>query len=373
MSWMTSLSLARCNFSHFESLQLNYDTPEISTPCSWISVWDTSNKSLYSCFSTWTSHGVQILGVILSKIDRCMRRWSHEYSPNERILVNFFHLFVWKAIQYFPQPLNPLFLCMRLNGQKGYCILLSSPSHCQHVQVFIVGTRRPVQAVGFSRVWLGFPCHGHPAAALDLVSSRYSEVKAVIFYPLTSRQSQPYRPLANVPHGARYARRWRLRRHPLFFNPKYWCMSKCWCLFKYWFLSKYWCGLASLARFPCHGWPPCCPRSGVLVPLLRVRHSVALNEAFSLISWTGVLRSLFNSHFVIFWSEFHRAWRYRRRWHRWWPRTAPRYQISNWHWLGDDMFIAITLLLSLRHTFRATLRIELSAALRAEEVDMKQT
>ena len=32
---------------------------------------------------------------------------------------------------------------------------------------------------------------------------------------------------------------------------------------------------------------------------------------------------------MIFGSEYPRAWRCRRRWHRWWPRTAPRYQISD--------------------------------------------
>ena len=123
----------------------------------------------------------------------------------------------------------------------------------------------------------------------------------------------------------------------------------------------------SLAQLPCHGRPRCCSRSDILVPLLGVRNSVVLNKAFFLIIGTGSHRSCFISHSVIFGSEYPRAWRYRRRWRRWWPRTAPRYQISDWLRSGDDTFIVITLLLSFRHGLRVILRTELRAPLRAEK------
>ena len=97
-----------------------------------------------------------------------------------------------------------------------------------------------------------------------------------------------------------------------------------------------------LAQIPCHGRSRCCSRSDILVPLLGVRRSVVLNKAFFLMVGTGSHRSCFIPHFVIFGSEYPRAWTYRRRWRRWWARTAPRYQISDWLWFRDDSFIVIT-------------------------------
>ena len=64
------------------------------------------------------------------------------------------------------------------------------------------------------------------------------------------------------------------------------------------------CDILSLTRFPCHGRPPCGPHSGLLMPLLRVHHSISLNEVFLLIIGTGFRRSYFELHFVIFGSEF---------------------------------------------------------------------
>ena len=55
------------------------------------------------------------------------------------------------------------------------------------------------------------------------------------------------------------------------------------------------------------------------------------------------------------------------------PRTAPRYQIPDWLRFGDDLFIVVKFLLSLRHGFRAILITELRAALRAEKADIEQT
>ena len=78
----------------------------------------------------------------------------------------------------------------------------------------------------------------------------------------------------------------------------------------------------SLAQFPCHGRPRCCSRSDILVPLLGVRRSVVLNKAFFLTIGTGSHRSRFIPHFVIFGSEYPRAWTYRRRWRRWWARSS---------------------------------------------------
>ena len=62
-----------------------------------------------------------------------------------------------------------------------------------------------------------------------------------------------------------------------------------------------------LARFPCHVGRRCGPRSGLLMSLLRVRHSISLNEAFLLIIGPGFHRSSFKPHVVIFSSEFPRA------------------------------------------------------------------
>ena len=131
----------------------------------------------------------------------------------------------------------------------------------------------------------------------------------------------------------------------------------------------------SLAQLPCHGRPRCCSRSDILVLLLRVRSSVVLNKALFLFLIVGIgsHRSCFIPHFVIFGSEYPRAWWYRRRWRRWWLRTAPRYQISDWLRSGDDSFIVITFLLSSRYGFRSILRTELRAPLRAEKANFAHT
>ena len=83
----------------------------------------------------------RILGVILSKKDRCLQRWSHEYSPNKRILVTLFHLFVWRTIQQRSQLLTHFFF--EWDWSRKHWTLLSSPSHCQHPNFLTVGTGRP--------------------------------------------------------------------------------------------------------------------------------------------------------------------------------------------------------------------------------------
>ena len=120
--------------------------------------------------------------------NRCMHGWSHEYSPNKRILVTFFHLFAWRAKQYSSQPLIHFFFEWDWAGRKNIAF----------------------------------------------------------FFRLQATTSIPT------------------------FHSRYRATSTSCRIF------------SSLARFPCHGRPRCCLRSAVLVHLLRVRHSVALNETLFL-------------------------------------------------------------------------------------------
>ena len=115
MSWMSSLSLARCNLSHFELTQIESHTPEFSNFLFFADqCLSRIEQFLYSWFLTCISYGV-----IFSKKDCCMHRWSHEYSPNNRMLINSFLHIAWKKIQYNSQPLIHFFFEWDWTGRKN--------------------------------------------------------------------------------------------------------------------------------------------------------------------------------------------------------------------------------------------------------------
>ena len=98
MSLITSSSFTRDSHSRVQVLQLNSDTPEISKIVFANQFLSRIEQFLYRWFLICIYDGVQILGVILLRESVCVHRWSHEYSPNQRILINPFHLISWMTI-----------------------------------------------------------------------------------------------------------------------------------------------------------------------------------------------------------------------------------------------------------------------------------